>query len=228
MFRRLNLRKFLAAAATSVAIFGCTDEPLNGSQPTRVTSSCASEITPAGSLSVIASVAMPARPLILINSEVSLRLTAAEDRATAQRLAAIARNDAESVLLQLKCVEADSPPGAMWQVYVGLPAGAKANAESAYFVGNVALFGDGIKSAAKHNAFAEFVFPLDRAIAASSDPSTLQVTFVPSSGIVVEGRPVPAEVKAPVRIGEVNLLLDTAQPTQRQWQVKVTPRSVAH
>jgi hypothetical protein len=137
-------------------------------------------------------------------------LTTPEDRATAERLKAIAESETESVLLQLKCVQSDRPPGAIWEVYVGLPADAKPNAESPYFVGIVALFGDGIKSEAKQHEFAEFVYPLDRAISAA-EGSGLQATFVPSSGVVVDGRPQPAEVKSPVRIAEVNLLLDTTQ-----------------
>ena len=114
----------------------------------------------------------------------------------------------------LKNVEADAQPGAMWEVYVGLPPNTKYDAKSPYFVGNVAMFGDGIRGEGHHPA--EFTFPLNRALRALSARSALQVTFVPTSGVVVDGRPQPAQVKAPVRIGEVNLLLDKAQPTRPQ------------
>ncbi len=150
------------------------------------------------------------RPLVLDKDIRVLPLMALEERELTRRIVSLAKSGTDTVILQLKNVEADAQPGAMWQVYVGLPPNAKYDARSPYFVGNVAMFGDGVKGEGHHPA--EFTFPLNRAIRALSARSSLQVTFVPSSGVVVDGRPQPAEVKAPVRIGEVNLLLDKAQP----------------
>ena len=150
------------------------------------------------------------RPLVLDKDIRVLPLMALEERELTRRIVSLAKSGTDTVILQLKNVEADAQPGAMWQVYVGLPPNAKYDARSPYFVGNVAMFGDGVKGEGHHPA--EFTFPLNRAIRALSARSSLQVTFVPSSGVVVDGRPQPAEVKAPVRIGEVNLLIDKAQP----------------
>lgn len=151
-----------------------------------------------------------AQPLVLDKDTRVVPLVGVEDRAFASRLASLAKSSTETVILHLKDVEADSQPGAMWEVYVGLPQNAKPDATSPYFVGNVAMFGDGIKGEGHHPA--EFTFPLNRALRARAAGSSLQVTFVPTSGVVVGGRAQPADVKAPVRIGEVNLLLDKAQP----------------
>jgi hypothetical protein len=151
-----------------------------------------------------------AQPLVLDGDIRVVPLVALEDRELASRLLSLAKRPTETVILQLKNVEAERQPGAMWEVYVGLPPNAKFDAKSPYFVGNVAMFGEGIRGEGHHPA--EFTFPLNRALRALSPGSSLQVTFVPTSGVVVDGRPQLAEVKAPVRIGEVNLLLDKAQP----------------
>ena len=150
------------------------------------------------------------KPLVLDKDIRILPLAALEERELTKRIKSLAKSGTDTVILQLKNVEADAQPGVMWEVYVGLPPNAKYDASSPYFVGNVAMFGDGVKGEGHHPA--EFTFPLNRAIRALSSRSSLQATFVPSSGVAVDGRPQPAEVKAPVRIGEVNLLLDKAQP----------------
>lgn len=154
------------------------------------------------------------QPLVLGKEVRTVPLLGREDRTVGARLAEIAKSPSESVLLQFKDVTADRQPGASWEVYVGLPANAKPDAQSPHFVGNVALFGDGIKGEGHHPA--EFIFPLDRALSARSDVSGLQVTLVPSSGVAVNGRPTPAEVRAPVRVGQVNLLHDKGQPARPQ------------
>jgi hypothetical protein len=193
-----------ALLAVSLMVLGCIDaQPGNQAGAQLTSSSCPQQTM---SMPLLASVPMPETPLVLGASTVTLPLLAPDDRSTAQRLASAAQSEAESVVLQIRCVEADRQPGAIWEVYVGLPPQAEANAESPHFVGTVALLSDGIRSEQGHEPFAEFVFVLDRAIVASN-ASQLSVAFVPASGIVADGRPTPAEVSAPVRIGEVNLLL---------------------
>ena len=198
----------LAAASTVYGSNGLAEarDDKHQSSPAQIGLPCPTEIIPIDSLVVIAPVPMSDSPLILANSIKSLPLTAPENRETTQLLAGTAQIETKTVLLQLRCVEADRNPGAMWEVYVGLPPNVEPSAEGPYFVGTLALFGDGIKGDGHHPA--EFTFPLNRAIAASVDKSALTVTFVPSSGVVVNGLPMPAEVKAQVRIGEVNLLLE--------------------
>ena len=119
----------------------------------------------------------------------------------------------DRVLLELEDVEAESAPGVVWDVYVGLPEGASHNTESPHYVGSVALFGSGIRSEAKHKFLpARFIFPLNRALAAASDKSAeqLPVRFVPH-GVLVEGKPLPPELKSAVRIGRIGLVVEHAQ-----------------
>lgn len=151
-----------------------------------------------------------AQPLVLDKDVRTLPLIGPGDRELAGRLLSIAKSPTEMVILQLKGLEADRQPGAIWQVFVGLPPNVKPDVAGPNFVGNVALFGDGIRGEGHHPA--EFTFPLNRALRALTDASTVQVTFVPTSGVVVDRRPQPAEVKASVRVGEVNLLHEKAQP----------------
>lgn|GEM_PF-1585167 len=149
-------------------------------------------------------------PFVLDKGPRTLTLVEAGDREFLSRLQSIAKSSKASVILQLQGLEADFQPGVMWQVFVGLPPNAKLDVASPNFVGNVALFGNGVKGDGHHAA--EFTFPLNRALSASSKASMVQVTFVPTSGVIVDKRPQAAEVRAPVRVGEVNLLLEKAQP----------------
>jgi tyrosinase len=119
----------------------------------------------------------------------------------------------DRVLLELEDVEAESAPGVVWDVYVGLPESAIPDSESPNFVGSVALFGSGIRNEAKHKFLpARFIFPLNRALAASLDTSAehLPVRFVPQ-GVLVEGKPLPPELKSAVYIGRIGLVVERAQ-----------------
>jgi len=196
-----------AGALLANAMLGCAAKKPDDAAAASAPSSCPEEHL--RTADIIARVAI-ADPLVLDHSRTSLPLIAAEDRATAERLRTIAQSETESVLLQLRCIQADSPPGAMWEVYVGMPAEGEPNATSPHLVGIVALYGVGVKSDPSGDPFAEFIFPLDRAILAASDAAPLQATFVASSGRVVDGAAVPPDVQSPVRIGEVNLLIERA------------------
>ena len=183
------------------------------SEPAEVNQFCLKRIVPWVIPELIGTIKLP-RPYVLDGKPQRLPLIPPKDRQLGDRLPSLGKSQTDTVILQLKGVEADRNPGAMWEVYVGLPPDAKPSADSPYFVGNVALFGDGIKGEGHHPA--EFTFPLNRAIAASANVSALAVTFVPSSGVVSNGRTTPVETKAPVRISEMDLLLDKTQPTRAQ------------
>jgi tyrosinase len=102
-----------------------------------------------------------------------------------QRLATVANDNATDLTLELTGVEADRQPDVYYEVYVGLPKGEKPTSESQYYVGNVALFGHGIRDAHQHGGFkpAEFSFKIDRAVAAAfkrnDDKGRLNIRFVP-------------------------------------------------
>ena len=88
-----------------------------------------------------------AKPFTLSKQPVTFPLAAeaADNKAFRARLSEIARARGKTAVLQLKGVEAETEPGAVWEVYVG-PAGLKPNPGSPYFVGVLALFAAGVKT----------------------------------------------------------------------------------
>ena len=100
-------------------------------------------------------------------------------------------------------VVAERQPGIYWEVYVG-PRGVRPDPNGPYYVGNVALFGSGIRSeAASGFKPAHFVFPLTAAIRASrrAGDAHLVVTFVPRE-VDASRR---AQPLSPVRIGRAGI-----------------------
>jgi hypothetical protein len=150
-----------------------------------------------------------AQPVVLGKEPLTLPLASQEDRALSERLLEVARSPAQNVVLVLKGVVAEERPEASWEVYVE-PAGAAPGAPGPYLVGIVSLFDRGILSEAQQNREpAEFLFVLDKAIADSGNKD-LQVRFVPTSGVVVDGRPQPVVVRSNVTIGEISLAVEAA------------------
>ena len=133
------------------------------------------------------------------------------DKAIGARLLEVAKARAQTAVLQLKGVEASAEPGASWEVYVG-PPDLKPDPRGRFFVGTRGLFGAGIKTRREHYHPAEFAFPIDKAILAAGDPTKLQVLFVPVSGVEVQGRALPAEVRADVTVAEMSIVVDVAMP----------------
>lgn len=101
-----------------------------------------------------------------------------------ERLASIANDNARDLTLELS-VEADRQPDVFYEVYVGLGANDRATFESPHYVGNLALFGHGIRDDHQHGGFkpAEFSFKIDRAVITAlrrkDDNGKLNVRFVP-------------------------------------------------
>jgi tyrosinase len=131
-------------------------------------------------------------------------------RSLRARLSELAKSPGQNAVLRLKGVEAKAHPGASWEVYVG-PPGLKPDPRSPYFVGMVGMFAGGLPRR-DHYHSGEFAFPIDRAVAATGDPSKLQVVFVPTSGIEVQGRALPPEVRAEVTVAEIDIVVDVAGP----------------
>ncbi len=127
-----------------------------------------------------------------------------------ERLAPLAESKTETLFLELDDVEAERQPGAVWEVYFGLPPNTEPNAEGPYYLGNVVLFGEGIRNEA-HKEFkpAHFAFPLNRALVAAmrSNEERVLVTFVPR-GILIEGKPTRPKVESPVKIGSASLTVE--------------------
>ena len=124
-----------------------------------------------------------------------------------------AEHATDQILLDLRDVEAASNPGVVWDVFVGLPKGTTADAQSPAFVGSLALFGTGIRNEAPHGFHpARFVFPIKRPLLTSLAQSSgeLSVLFVPQ-GVLVDGKPLPPDVTTPVRIGRLGIIVERTQ-----------------
>jgi hypothetical protein len=160
-------------------------------------------------LDVIAAVVL-AQPAVLGAEPLALPLPPLEDRMLRDRLCDAVRSPSENVVLVLEDVEAETRPEASWEVYVG-PMDAATDPEGPYLVGVVSLFDQGILSEERQNREpAEFLFVLDRAIAAAGNED-LQVTFIPTAGVVVDGQPQPVDVRSTVTIGQMSLAIDAVQ-----------------
>jgi len=156
---------------------------------------------------------LPIPPVELKAEPVSVPIELKEIRG---RIAPVVESQTDTLLLELDDVEADKQPGVVWAVYVGLPAGAEADAKSPSFVGTLALFGSGIRSEKRRGYKpAQFVYSLNRAAQASlkANAESMLVTFVPL-GILIDGKPSRPEVKSPVRIGKVTLSIERGKEAQ--------------
>jgi len=124
-----------------------------------------------------------------------------------QRLNTLAQSKTESLVLDIDGIEADRPPGVVYEVYVGLPAGAEPDPKSPYYVGQFALFSVGVRSHSHHGFKpAHFSFRVSRALAAAlrasnEDP---QVTIVPRD-IDIDGKRTTPKSEADVRLGSASL-----------------------
>ncbi|HKF44474.1 MAG TPA: tyrosinase family protein [Thermoanaerobaculia bacterium] len=129
-----------------------------------------------------------------------------------EQLAKLARTKGTDLRLELSEVVADKQPTAYLEVYIGLPKSAAPEPKSPHYVGNIALFGHGIREEKPHGKFhpASFSFPITRALEATfqRDPRarTLSALFVPR-GPLREGKPAPTPLGARLHIGAASLSL---------------------
>lgn len=179
------------------------------SEPTQVNEFCALRLPISLLLKVVVLFNNPGPPVTLTSQVVAVALNTGDAQ---QRIAAVAANPSQKLLLQLEDVEAPAAPGASWEVYFGLPPNVQPSTESPFYVGNVVLFGTGIRSETHHGFTpARFQFEVNRAaLAAQRANSRPSLTFVPH-GILINGKPSRPEVKAPVRIGKVALAVGTEE-----------------
>lgn len=120
----------------------------------------------------------------------------------------------QRLLLELDDVAADRQPGIIWEVYLGdSPASDDAGEKNPRYIGNVVLFGGGIRAEGHHGSEpARFSFPITRATLDTVDVKQTRValTFVPR-GLLVNGKPSRPKAEAEVRIGSVSLTLESAK-----------------
>ncbi|HEX3580995.1 MAG TPA: tyrosinase family protein [Thermoanaerobaculia bacterium] len=125
-----------------------------------------------------------------------------------ERLLTLAKESNTDVTLELDDVIADRQPNVFWEVYLGLPKGTAPNPESPFYLGNVALFGHGIRGEHEHNSGpAHFEFKLDTAMnrAFAVDKSgTLTLQFV-ARGAESKGRAEAVRSDATLSIGKARI-----------------------
>jgi hypothetical protein len=133
------------------------------------------------------------------------------------QLASTTASKTSTLFLQLEGVATARPPGVVWQVFLGLPKTAKPNPQGPYFVGNLALFGMGVRSGTVGKFMpATFSFPANRAVqsALRRNEPALRLTFV-ATGPIVKGKPSPPRVRSRVRIGKVFFDVERKQRAAR-------------
>ena len=174
-------------------------------EPTQVNQYCPRRALTAVS---VATLAVARRAFVLERVPVRLPLVPREAGDAGRRLAEISRTGRQNVALQIRGIEADVQPGISWEVHVGR-AGFTPNART--LVGIFGLFGAGLKSRAQHYHPAEFVFAIGAAIR-GLDPATVEVTFVPTSGLERDAGPQALRPRSPIRIGELAIIVDAQMP----------------
>ena len=151
-----------------------------------------------------------ARPVVLSVEPLTIPLVSCENKTLCERLFEAARSPTQNVVLVLKGVEAKARPEVFWEVYVE-PPDATTDTQGPYLVGVVSLFDRGIPFEEQQSREpAEFLFVLDNAITAVGRRD-LQLRFVSTSGVVVEGQPQIAKVRSKVTIGEISLAIEVFQ-----------------
>lgn len=197
----------IALALATLVVAACDNAPLAGrSNATASIDGCAPATT-APSQQVIAVISLPGDSLVLDRQGAALPLTDGGAGANARALATALESGTGAAILQLDCVQSDRPPGAVWEVYVAPTGHARLEPQTPFFVGTVALFGDGIKSE-RQKPFARFAFPIDQALRASANAPAVSVIFVATSGVEARGQQAPVTIAATVRVGSVALLLE--------------------
>jgi hypothetical protein len=164
----------------------------------------------------------PGPPVELTAKEVSIPIDIAPMR---ERIAPMLESKKETLVVELDNVVAEREPGVVWEVYLGLPPGARPSPESPNFLGTVSLFSAGVRSHS-HGEFKpeHFSFPANRALAAAlrSKQEKPQLLFVPS-GPLMEGKPSQPKLLAPVRVGSVSIAIARTQE-QKPGTVPQKPR----
>jgi tyrosinase len=177
-------------------------------EPTQVAPNCLRLIIPWWIWKEIILINWPIPPIVLKGDivRVPLDLSTISDK----MLAAI-RQPNTRVVLKLEGIEAPTNPGGSWEVYLGAPAGAALTTDNPAYLGNVVLFGSGIRSEIHHGTFtpASFTYPLNPKLVATlaqNPKSTL--TFAPH-GILINGKPSPPQMLAPITIKSVSMAVGT-------------------
>jgi hypothetical protein len=133
------------------------------------------------------------------------------------RLLTAAKDETTEIALEIEGVEVDRQPNVFWEVYVGLPKGTAPSPESPHYVGNIALFGHGVRGERQHGGFrpAQFSFKIDNAVQNAmqrEEGGNLGLTFVARGA---QMKPMKGERAAAMR-NEANLTVGKARVALRR------------
>lgn len=131
-------------------------------------------------------------------------LATVDTKGIVKQLRAGALDPSETLLLRLEGVEAAKQPGVVWQVYLSEPWETTLQPTRPPFLGNLALFGRGIRGRPGFKP-ATFSFAADRAVLAAlaAGAERLRLTFL-ATGPIVDGKPSPPRPAAKVKIPTVS------------------------
>ncbi len=128
-----------------------------------------------------------------------------------EKLASFGRTPDQHIYLQLGGIHTPTQPGVIWETYIGLPPNVAPDPSGPYYVGNVAMFGVGIRDQMPEMFRpAQIALRINAALRASAQTSggMLRVTFVPS-GILINGKRSVPQVKSTVTISQMKLIGET-------------------
>ena len=132
-------------------------------------------------------------------------------REARQRMKDAALAPEADLRVDLEGVEADRQPSVYYELYAGMPKGETPSFEGPYYLGNIALFGHGVRGGHGHGEFrpARFSFKMDRAMQAvmkqpGPEPDRITMLFVPR-GAEGAGRPGALKDAATIRIGRMSI-----------------------
>ena len=106
-------------------------------------------------------------------------------------------------MLRIEGVDVTAPPGVIYEVYVGLAAGTKADPSLPNYVGNLAPFG-----AEMHPGEFVAAFRVDAQVKKIIDANggNVDVTFVPRGPLDAQGRETPIKLEGKVTFKMVRLV----------------------
>jgi tyrosinase len=126
------------------------------------------------------------------------------------QLEKILGNSLQQVFLELDGVQTAKPPGASWEVYVGLPAGVAATPSSPFYVGKMGLFSRGVKLGNRNFQTATLRFNATKALktVVAAGGENAPISFF-CKGIVVDGKQQPGRPQSDVTVAGARLVVQT-------------------
>lgn len=211
---------FFDENGSSVQLTGCeilrAQEQLNyvyQEEPTQVKLACQKEINPRLKRRKEVLLRRPQPSPIILQSNSQPVSVEVDVRSVREQLARTTREAGTNLTLDLTDIEADRQPEVYYEVYVGLPKGMTPRFNSPYYVGNVALFGQGIRGEQQHGGFrpANFSFKIKPAISAflqgKQADEQLNVLFIQRGAASQENLAAPGQ-SSTIRIGGIAISSD--------------------